>query len=189
VYYTLLGYSAGLVAATGTRLFSSAFFALRDTRTPARIATLRVGAGAVLGFVLMVQFEGIDIDWFGLELAIGPGVFADLRAGPWALGAVGLASAAAIGAWVEWILLRNRLRARIGPVGAPLGAVARMAVAALAGAAVGWGIRIVLPPITPLLLAAVVVPAFGAVYFLVGGALGLSEAGSVLRRMRRMLAR
>jgi putative peptidoglycan lipid II flippase len=62
VYFVLVGYSLGLLASTGTRLFSSAFFALRDTRTPARIATLRVAIGAVLGLVLMLQFEQVSFD-------------------------------------------------------------------------------------------------------------------------------
>ncbi|HEV2148870.1 MAG TPA: murein biosynthesis integral membrane protein MurJ [Longimicrobiaceae bacterium] len=189
VYFTLAAYSLGLLASTGTRLFSSAFFALRDTRTPARFATARVGVGAALGMVLMLQFEGVSFDAFGEEVRIGPGLFGDLQVGPWRLGAVGLGLAASVGAWLEWILLRRRLRDRIGPVGAGLGLLTRMFAAALAGAAAGWAVRWALPEVPALLEAALVVPAFAGVYFGVGAALGLGEAGVFLRRVGRVLGR
>lgn len=187
VYLTLLAYSLGLMASTGTRLFSSAFFALRDTRTPARVAAMRVGLAAVLGLVLMLQFEQVTIEKLGLR--VGPGIFGDVRVGEWKLGAVGLALAAAAGAWLEWILLRSRLRARIGPVGARRAQVARMFAAALAGAAAAWGVRWLLPEVGAVVEAALVVPAFGAVYFAVAQALGLEEAGVYLSRFARVLNR
>ena len=42
VWYILVGSAVGLLAATLGRLYSSAFYALRDTRTPLRFAVLRV---------------------------------------------------------------------------------------------------------------------------------------------------
>jgi putative peptidoglycan lipid II flippase len=60
VYLTLCGYAIGLLASTSSRLLSYTFFALRDTRTPARCAAAQVSVSAVLGAVLMVQFERID---------------------------------------------------------------------------------------------------------------------------------
>jgi putative peptidoglycan lipid II flippase len=185
VYFVLLAYSLGLLASTGTRLFSSAFFALRDTRTPARYATARVAVGAVLGLVLMLQFEGVAVG----GLRIGPGLFGDVRVGQWRLGAVGLGLAAAAGAWLEWVLLRRKLKERIGQVGAGAGALARMFAAAVAGAAAGWGVRWALPEVTPLVEAALVVPAFALVYFAVAAALGLGEAGVFVRRFGRLLGR
>ncbi len=189
VYFVLVGYSLGLLASTGTRLFSSAFFALRDTRTPARIATLRVAIGAVLGLVLMLQFEQVSFDLFGREVRFGGGLFGHLRIGEWRLGAVGLASAAAFGAWLEWLLLRRGLKKRIGPVGAGAGKVAKMFAAAIAGAAAAWAVRWAMPEVAPLLLAALVVPTFGAVYFALSAALGLGEAAAFLGRFRRILGR
>ena len=38
VWLTLAAYSLGLLASTSTRIYQSAFFALRDTKTPARVA-------------------------------------------------------------------------------------------------------------------------------------------------------
>lgn len=182
VYLTLLGYSVGLVASTSTRLFSSAFFALRDTRTPARIATIRVLTSAVLGFILMTQFEPVRV--FGFTF--GPGLGEDLRVGDRYLGAVGLALGAGIAAWLEWVLLRRALRSRIGPTGAGAGVMARLFTAALGGAAAGWGVRQLVDGLHPVLDAVLIGGAFGVVYFGVAGALGIGQATTFLARIRRL---
>lgn len=186
VYFTLLGYTVGLLASTSTRLFSSAFFALRDTKTPARIAALRVTLAAVLGFFLMTQFEELTL-WGGFS--VGPGVLGGVRVDGQPLGAVGLALGAGISAWVEWGLLYRTLRERIGAVGAGAGAVARMFAAAGAGAMVGWAIRWVLPEWHPILRAVLILGGFGVTYLAVGAALGLGEVGILLRRIRGRLDR
>src|SRR5690606_14746072 len=143
-----------------SRLFSSTFFALRDTGTPARIATVRVVTSALLGLFLMIQFEPVTI--FGRQL--GPGVFAGFDVGGRPLGAFGLALSAGIASWMEWILLRRALRRRIGRVGAGLGPLARMFAAALLAAGAGWAVRAAAPPVHPVLLALLVFVPFGLVY-------------------------
>jgi putative peptidoglycan lipid II flippase len=72
----LAGYAIGLLASTATRLFSSAFFALQDTRTPAKVAVLRVVVAALVGAALMLwlrQYEvrGHSLGALGLSLAAG----------------------------------------------------------------------------------------------------------------------
>lgn len=182
VYLTLAGYALGLIASTSTRLFSSAFFALRDTRTPARIAAVRVATSALVGFVLMTQFEPVRV--FGFTF--GPGLGENLRIGTRTLGAVGLACGAGAGAWLEWALLRRELNRRIGAVGAGGGVLSRMLIAALAGAAAGWGTRILLGSIHPVLDAALIGAAFGAVYLALSVALGIDQANAFARRIRRL---
>ncbi|HEX7235591.1 MAG TPA: murein biosynthesis integral membrane protein MurJ, partial [Gammaproteobacteria bacterium] len=54
VWLILIGYSLGLLASTTTRVYQSAFFALRDTATPARAAAVRVVVALVAGAALMV---------------------------------------------------------------------------------------------------------------------------------------
>ncbi len=179
VYLTLAGYTTGLLASTATRLFSSTFFALRDTRTPARTATVRVISSAVLGFLFMVQFEAVNL--FGL--VVGPGLFAGVRLGDQPLGAVGLGLSAGLAAWIEWFQLRRALRARIGRVGASAAAVSRMFAAAGLAAAAGWGIRAVLPPLHPFLAGMAVFSGFGLVYFVVAALLGLAEAEGLKTRL------
>jgi putative peptidoglycan lipid II flippase len=185
VWVTLAAYSIGLLASTSTRIYQSAFFALRDTKTPARVAILRVLAAAIGGAALMLQFESVTVR----GLTIPAGVFADVRIAGLPLGPVGLALGAAAGAWLEWALLRAKLSDRIGAVGAGGGQLARMFAAALLAAAAGYGIKLGAATLHPVLIAALVVAAFGFVYFAVARLLGLTEArvfaDSLLRRIRR----
>ena len=50
VWAILAGSAVGLLASTLGRLYSSTFYALRDTRTPLRYAIMRVGIAMVLGY-------------------------------------------------------------------------------------------------------------------------------------------
>src|SRR5690606_19984755 len=95
VYCVLAAYSLGMLASTTTRVYQSAFFALRDTRTPARVAALRVSVSAVAGAVLMLQFEPVTV----LGATFGAGVFGGANVDGVPLGPVGLAAGAALGAW------------------------------------------------------------------------------------------
>jgi putative peptidoglycan lipid II flippase len=183
VWWILIGYSAGLLASTTTRVYQSAFFALRDTATPARAAFVRVLVALVAGAVLMGQFEPVAIGTVAI-----PAALASFEAAGLPLGPLGLAVGAALGAWVEWWRLRRRLRAAIGAVGAGAGRLARMFVAATVAAA---GARVVaeLLPLSPLPLALVVAGAFGGIYAAFALALRLPEAralvGAAQRRLRR----
>ena len=188
VYFTLFAFSLGLLATTASRMFSSTFFALRDTRTPARYAIIRVVLSATLGVLLMIQFEAIDVDRLGLY--IPGGIFSDIRIGGRQLGVVGLALGTGIAAWVEWALLKRALRQRIGSVGAGAGPLTRMFGAALAGAAAGWVVRMLLPDgMIHIISGTIILGTFGLVYFGVAGALGLSQSGALLRRIRGRFGR
>ena len=161
-HLVLAGYTLGLFASTATRLYSSAFFALHDTRTPALFAGVRVVIAGAIGAVLMFLFEAIEFRGY-------------------ALGAVGLVLGTAVAAWVEWILLRRALRARLGPVGADPAVFVRVlaaaAVAVVIARALGWA----LPQMHPIPTAALVLGVYGAVYILTGGVLGLEQARRYLR--------
>jgi len=140
---------------------------------------------AICGAVLMLQFQPITIR----SLTIPGGLFADLRVAGSSLGPVGLALGAAAGAWLEWTLLYRSLRKRIGEVGAGLTHLARMFAAALIAGAAGYGVKVAVGPLHPIIVAVLVLGTFGAVYFGVARLMGLSEAkvvmDSVLRRVRR----
>ena len=45
----------GLLASTMGRLYSSTYYALRDTRTPLLYAVTRVGLGTVLGYFCSIH--------------------------------------------------------------------------------------------------------------------------------------
>jgi putative peptidoglycan lipid II flippase len=184
VYLTLCGYAVGLLASTWSRLLASTFFALRDTRTPARCAAVRVAASAVLGAALMLQFEAISP--FGpAGPRIGAGLFGDVVIGGQPLGAVGLALGAGIAAWIELLLLGRALAPRIGAVTLGASLWLRMWAAALAAGALGWLVRLLLPELHPILTGAAVLGGFGVTYFGAAHALGIAEAGLLFSRLRR----
>jgi putative peptidoglycan lipid II flippase len=187
VWLTLAAYSMGLLASTSTRIYQSAFFALRDTKTPARVATMRVVMAAICGSVLMLQFQPVTIG----SLQIPAGVFANLRVAGIPLGPVGLALGAAAGAWLEWALLYRGLRKRIGDVGAGVSHLVRMFGAAVIAAIAGCAVRLatVHAGMHHILTAVLVLGTFGVVYLGAARALNLDEAAafmdSALRRIRR----
>lgn len=125
VHLVLAAYAVGLPASASSRALSSAFYAIRNTRTPALIATGRVALSTAIGASLM-----FPLDRFGVG---------ELR-----YGVVGLAAGSAVGAWLEFILLRRRLKGLLGPHGPGPGRVARMGVAGAVALLVGIGTRRVL---------------------------------------------
>jgi putative peptidoglycan lipid II flippase len=175
-------YSLGLPASTTSRVYQSAFFALRDTATPARIAFVRVLVALVAGAVLMVQFEPVTV----LGVAIPAGAFANVAAAGVPLGPLGLAAGAALGAWTEWALLRHALARELGDVGA--GAVlARMLAAAAVAAAAAFATSRALAELHPLLAAAAVAAVLGAVYLGTATALGVDQARTFATALRQRL--
>jgi len=125
VHLVLAAYALGLPASASSRALSSTFYALRDTRTPAKIATGRVVLSLAVGASLM-----FPLDRFGVG---------DLH-----YGAAGLALGSAVGAWVEFLLLRRHLNRHLGPHGPGPGRVTRMVAAGLVALAIGLGAKSVL---------------------------------------------
>lgn len=156
----LAAYSLGLAASARSRVLSSVFYALRDTKTPAKIAYLRVAVSATVGIALM-----IPLDAYG---------FQRLR-----LGAAGLALGAAVGAWLEYALLRRALAGHIGEHGPGLSPLIRMSLAAALAAGAGVGVQLLAPPAHPMVLALETLLPFGVVYLAAAHVLGV---GVSLRR-------
>jgi putative peptidoglycan lipid II flippase len=176
VYLILAAYSIGLLASTATRLYSSAFFALQDTRTPARIAAIRVATAAAIGGTLMVLLE--PVTFRGVTVGLGGTV--SVMGNP--LGAAGLAAGTGVAAWLEWILLRRALKRRIGDAHA--GAVLfRLVAAAVIAAVAGLGLLALLPPLPRLLAALAVLVPFGILYFAIASLLGVAEVRTAVGRI------
>jgi putative peptidoglycan lipid II flippase len=154
----------GLLPSTLGRLYSSAFYAMHDTRIPLRIALMRVSLGILLGYGLALHLPG--------ALGLGP---------EW--GAAGITLASALAAAVEYLLLRRALSRRIGTTHLPAGLVSRLWLAAGLAGGVGWLLRAALSPLHPIAMAGLVLAVFGLVYFGVGAATGVPEARSLLRRL------
>ncbi len=166
IWGILAGSAIGLLASTLGRLYASTYYALRDTRTPVRYAIVRVVLTTVLGYLAAIPLPkllGLDLLW----------------------GAAGLTASAGIAGWVEMLLLRRTLNARIGRTGLPSAYVAQLWVAAAIGAAVAWGSKLALPPLHPMLAAVAILGPYGLVFFAVTAAFGIPEARSLLSRFRR----
>ena len=164
VWAILAGSAVGLLATTLGRLYASAYYALRDTRTPLRFAVLRVVLTAGLGYVAALhlpQFLGFHPKW----------------------GVVGLTASAGLAGWLEFALLRNTLNARIGATGIPLSFIFKLWIAAAIGAAVAWGLKLMIERRRPIPCAIVCLGSYGAAYFAVTAALGAPEAGGVVKRV------
>lgn len=197
VWIILLGFCVGLVASTSSRLLQSAFYGGGDTRTPAKLAVLRVVLSASLGAILMLQFDRVVID-DGLRLLEGASLPAfrplpeAVRTAPAFphLGAAGLSLATGISAWLEYQLLRRRLTRRLGRAVSAGGAgMSRILVAAVPATIVALALRLVVTDLHPILGAAVAVPAVAGVYLAAAWRLRLHEARGLLRQVGRRVRR
>lgn len=170
VWAILAGSTVGLLASTLGRLYSSTYYALRDTRTPLLFAVVRVVLTTVLGYLCalpLMRALHVDLKW----------------------GAVGLTASAGVSGWIEFYLLRRKLNQRIGRTGLPVSFVAKLWMAAAAGAAVGLGIKFLLPTRNAFIVAACVLIPYGLVYFAVTFLFGLPELNVLLNRLTRLLRR
>jgi putative peptidoglycan lipid II flippase len=165
VWAILAGSGVGLLAATLSRLTSSAFYALGDTRTPLRFAAVRVALTTALGFAAAVPLPHL--------LGVAP---------RW--GAVGLTATAGLAAWIEFLLLRGRLASRIGEARVAAGYVLRLWVAALAASGVGWVVWLAARRLGPAPAAVAVLVPFAAVYGALTLALGVPAARALVGRLR-----
>jgi putative peptidoglycan lipid II flippase len=166
VWGILAGSAVGLLASTLGRLYSSTYYALRDTRTPLRFAVVRVALTAALGFVcalLAPRWLGIDARW----------------------GVAGLTASAGVAGWVEFTLLRRALNRRIGRTGLPAALVAKLWTAAAVAAAAAWGVKLAIGHRNPILVGVAVLGPYGAVYFGMTFLMRIEECAGLLRRLAR----
>lgn len=164
VWGILAGASIGLLASTMGRLYSSAYYALRDTRTPLWFAMIRVAVTTVLGYICakpLPYWIGIDPRW----------------------GVAGLTASAGVAGWLEFSLLRRELHRRIGSPPPMAGFLAKLWGAAILAAALGTVGRFLPLPANPIPRAIVTLGPFGVIYLFVAAT--FSEDGRrFLRRLR-----
>ena len=182
VWYILMGSTVGLLAATWGRLYSSAFYALRDTRTPLWFALIRVGLTAGLGllfaFPLRPYLNSVLLSSLHLPTPNLPEI--GLR-----LGAVGLTLSAGLAGWVEFLLLRRALQARIGSTAISNHYPAKIWAAALCASAAGWAAARYAHLGWRWANLGAILAAFGIVYAGITLLAGLPEAQALLRLRRR----
>lgn len=179
VWEILIGSTVGILASTMGRLYSSTFYALRDTKTPLRYAVVRVILTSVLGYFFALVLPGL--------LGLDP-----------KLGAAGLTASAGIAGWVEFFLLRRELDKRIGRTRLVPTRMARLWGAAALGALFPWAYKVLVDRGSPFFSAhenAVhskfsafgLLALYGLIYLGVTAAFGIPEAKNVLGRGLRVL--
>src|ERR1035437_6674386 len=170
VWGILAGSTVGLLASTLGRLYSSTYYALKDTRTPLRYAVLRVILTTVLGYLSAIPLPhalGIDSRW----------------------GVAGLTISAGISSWVEFSLLRRTMNRRIGATGLPPAYLAKCWGAALAAAGIAGALQLAVGHRNPIIVAIVVLGPYGIAYFAGAAVLGLPEVRALFNMFSRMRAR
>ncbi|MFT4114985.1 murein biosynthesis integral membrane protein MurJ [Silvibacterium sp.] len=165
VWSVLAGSGAGLLASTAGRLYSSAFYALRDTRTPLNYALVRVSLTVLLGYLFALPLPRL------------------LHIAQW-WGVAGLTFSAGIAGWVEFALLRRGLSKRIGPIPSQGARLARLWVGAVLAAAVAYFVKTKLPADRPWLTGLVVLPVFGLGYAGIVRLLGVSAPINLKKVLR-----
>jgi putative peptidoglycan lipid II flippase len=171
VWGTLAGAAVGLLASTLGRLYSSTFYAIKDTRTPVRFAIIRVVLTTVLGYFCAVYVPpmlGIEIQW----------------------GVVGLTLSAGVAGWIEFVLLRWSLNRKIGKTGIPLDFTLKLWAAAIIGAGIGWGIKLAIgSALRPIPVALLIATPYGIIYFLMASLFKVKEARAVVNQFLRRIPR
>lgn len=158
--------SVGLLASTSGRLYSSAFYALRNTRTPLKFAMIRVALTLALGYVFALPLPrmlGIEQRW----------------------GTAGLTLSAGIAGWLEFLLLRRALHRRIGAVPGGASRIVRLWMVAIAAGLVCYEIKVLLPFGTPLVVGPCVLIPYGVLYVGATQVLGIGNMAAVNRLLGR----
>ena len=179
VWQILIGSTVGILASTMGRLYSSTFYAMRDTKTPLRYAVVRVVLTTLLGYLFALVLPGL----LGLDRK---------------LGAAGLTASAGLAGWVEFYLLRREMDRRIGRTRLIPSRMARLWTAAAVGAAIPWTYKLIADRGAPILsahesavpsklLALILLAVYGLTYVGMTAAFGVPEAGNVVDRARRLL--
>lgn len=187
VWLTLAVFSFGLLASALSRVFQAAAFAHGDVAGPAKIALGRLVMAAVVGLVLMLpadRFQVIDgmvrrngdFGWNPLDSALRDAENSHR------LGAVGLAAGGAAAAWLEFALLRRRVRS-IAPDLGVWRSLRQLLLAALTAAAIIAVLAWALTSVAPLLAAPLVIGPAGIVYLLIARRTGNQTAESLLNRV------
>lgn len=167
VWGIIAGSSVGLLASTLGRLYSSTYYALRDTRTPLRFAVLRVALTTGLGYLCALPLP----HWIDVEQR-------------W--GAAGLTASAGIAGWVEFFLLRRTLNRRIGATGLPASLVARLWTSAVVAAGAAWVLKLLLGERHRIVFGALILGTYGVAYFALTYLMRVEECSGLLRRLRRL---
>ncbi|MGI9621426.1 MAG: murein biosynthesis integral membrane protein MurJ [Acidimicrobiales bacterium] len=191
VWLILAAYSLGLTASAASRLFQNASFAAGDVSGPAKLAGLRVTIAAIIGFILMLQFERFGIVDGSIEklgdipaFDLLPESVRENDDAPQRLGAVGLALGSAVAAWVEYGLLRRLVRRDLNSTRRYRDPAVSLLPAGVVAFLVGGALAFGLDGLHPLIVAPIAVGVGGIAYVAVAYWRGSPSAIELLATTR-----
>ena len=161
----LVAYSIGLLANASVRVLASAYYALSDTKTPAKLAVYRVVVSAALSFTLQLKFQ-----------------------------IIGLCLGAAAAGWLEALVLGGILRRRLGGIPMDGSRWLKFVASSAAAAVVGYFARawcagqlLATGKLALVVSAAVSLGAFGVTYLGAAYALRTPDVRDFVGAVRRRL--
>lgn len=122
VWFILIGYSVGLLASALARLYSAAFYAFHDTRTPLKFAIYRVMFAATFSLVSILYLTKI----------------AHVE-GAWA--GVGITLVSGLSSWIEYYLLKKKIQIKMKSVGIDFNFMRKIFLISVASAIVAIAAR------------------------------------------------
>jgi len=166
MWQVLAGSTIGLLASTWGRLYSSTFYAMRDTRTPLYYAAIRVSVASTLGYVSALYLPR----WLGVDPRYG---------------AAFLTAASGAAGWLEFLLLRREMKRRIGHTSIRRAHTFRLWFAALSAAAIAWGFKLGLESTHTVWTALAILASYGVAYLLLTTLFQVPEAVALTARLTR----
>jgi putative peptidoglycan lipid II flippase len=168
VWWVLAGSTVGLLASTLGRLYSSSFYALKDTKTPLKFAFIRVFLTTILGILFAFTIPQI------LEINAS-------------FGTAGLTASAGLSGWIEFFLLRRSLNFKIGQTGLDIPYQLKLWFAGVISGIVGLFIHKSIH-LGHILSAIVIISIFGTIYFSITYFFKIDESKKIIDKIIKKLA-
>ena len=164
IWFTLGAYALGLVPSAISRLTQNTLWSQGDTRSPARVAVVRVTIAIAIAAVAMQLFDRIGVD--DVRSAVPTLFDGGTQNSSIRFGAMGITLGSAIAAWVEGVLLW-RAADRAVPGVSPLRPIKALIPAITAAAVVALIMRVVTDDMWPPLAMILSVGLSGVTYLVI----------------------
>jgi len=195
MWITLAVFALGLPATTSSRLLQNGLYALDDTKTPARLAVIRVVISTIVSMAFMFPLDRLFIGEGGIQgwsdvWALGPLPDSVRTSNDFVhLGIVALALGATVGAWIEYRLLARAVAWRIGRSRLAGRWLSPIAASCAVASLVAYGMVLVAGDLPSILSAIVVLTPAGIVYLVMAYRMAVPEAIVTVERLAALARR
>jgi putative peptidoglycan lipid II flippase len=163
--WALIGYSLALYPTTQSRLLVSAFYALKDARTPFRASATRVISASLIGAALALYLKSESNG--ALHASV-----------------LGLTLASGMTSWMEWLWLRQKLRVEIPNLAGPAAWIMKPLMMMFIALALAYSLKVQLKDFNELFRSGTTLFIFGVIYLIGTHFARVPTAREVLRRIR-----